>query len=75
MDLRSYGEDELAARASRLTEDELTRLGTRAGELILFGRESLLAKAVALAAVEVMEGATRELRFKRRKVTGIYPDG
>jgi hypothetical protein len=33
----------------------------------------LIGKALALAAVDVLEGASRDLRWKRRRLKGIYP--
>jgi hypothetical protein len=69
-DLRSYGEDELALRAVDLTTDEMVRIGLRAGDLAdAPGPDGLYSRLLATAAVEVMEGAPRELRRKRRRLS------
>jgi hypothetical protein len=70
-DLRAYGETDLAARSADLTEDEMRQIGIRASEIATTpdpGRATgmLLAKALALAAVEVIEGQPRDLRRRRR---------
>jgi hypothetical protein len=64
-DLKDYGEDDVAAKISGLSEPDLARIGEIAFEHALTGM--LLAKAVALAAVEVVEGGPRELKRKRRR--------
>lgn len=58
--LRAYGEDDLAVRALELSELEMGRVGVIAGELLVddeyrtpSGASMLLAKACAIAAVEV----------------------
>jgi hypothetical protein len=73
-DLWAYGEDELAVRALDLSDLEMGRIGVIAGRLLLddahatpSGASMLLAKACALAAVEVMEGGPRALKRKRRR--------
>jgi hypothetical protein len=58
-DLRTYGEDELAARIPTLSEAEMQRIGEVADHYLYAPQKPpLLAKAVALAAVEVLEGAS-----------------
>ena len=78
--LRTYGEDEIAARIASLDSATLERIFERAGEYAFsaeFARPSgagmLLAEALARAAVKVVEGSARPLRWKRRKLKGIYP--
>jgi hypothetical protein len=72
LDLLSYGEDELAARVRNLTDDELLKIGERAFQLTFAAAKGKLYLAVALAAVEVMEGTPRSLRLTRRKLKGIW---
>ena len=74
LDLRSYGEDELAARVATLDDQQLERIYARADDHLYGDAAGLIPKAVALATIEVIEGAPRELRWKRRKTKGIYPD-
>ncbi len=71
IDLRTYGEEALAAKVPDLTDDQMKRIGERAAENACTGM--LLARAAALAAIEVLEGRPREPRWKRRKLKGIYP--
>jgi hypothetical protein len=73
-DLWAYGEDDLAVRALELSDLELGRVGVVAGRLLLdddhatpSGASMLLAKACAMAAVEVMEDEPRPLRRDRRR--------
>lgn len=81
-DLRSYGEDELAARVPQLSDADMNRIGDLADRYLFAdeyatpsGGSMLIAKALALAAIEVMEGAPRELRRKRRRLqAGPAPD-
>jgi hypothetical protein len=73
VELRTYGEDDLALRAASLGEEDMKRIGERAGELILSVPNGLLAAALVRAAIEVLEGAAREPRWKRRRLKGIYP--
>ena len=63
-DLQSYGEDEVAAQVHSLSKGQIERLGQIAFTHACTGM--LLAKALSLAAVEVVEGAPRELKRKRR---------
>ena len=72
VDLRSYGEDELASRVAQLTDIDMARIGELAYEKSVSPNgEKLLAKALALAAVEFFEGAPRNLHWKRRKLKGV----
>ncbi|MGX6446673.1 hypothetical protein ACVU7I_01175 [Patulibacter sp. S7RM1-6] len=81
VDLRTYGEEELADRVAGMTEDELEPVFQRADHYVYHrpdlcspsGAGPLLALCLSLAAVEVLEGEARPLRWKRRKLKGIYP--
>jgi hypothetical protein len=73
-DLWAYGEDDLAVRALELNDLEIGRVGVIAGRLLMddeyatpSGSSMLLAKACAMAAVEVMEGKRRPLKRERRR--------
>jgi hypothetical protein len=63
-DLKAYGEDSVAKKIRGLSKGEYDRLSEIAFTHSLSGM--LLAKALALAAVEVVEGAPRELMRRRR---------
>src|SRR5438132_282974 len=72
-DLWSYGEDELSKRVLSVTEEQLHQIFERAGEYAATaepestsGRGMLLSKALALAAVEVLDGRTALKRKRRR---------
>ena len=80
IDLRTYGEDEVAARIPALADAELQRIHDRADHYVYSdeyarpsGASPYLSWAIAMAAVEVIEGQARPLRWKRRKLKGIYP--
>jgi hypothetical protein len=64
VDLKAYGEDDVARKIRGLSKKEYDRLGNLASDHSLTGM--LLAKALALAAVEVVEGEPRPLKRKRR---------
>ena len=69
--LQSYGEDSVAATLMSVSEADFKRIGERAFDYACqpstpSGRGMLLAKALALASVEVIEGAPRQLRLKKR---------
>jgi hypothetical protein len=70
--LMTYGEDTLLPALAAATPDQLTQIQRRAG-YYAFGTASksgygmMFARALALAAVEVLEGSPRELRRQRRK--------
>jgi hypothetical protein len=77
-DLTAYGEDELAQRVLTIGDEDLRRIWERAGYYATAdehaspsGNGMILAKACALAAVEILEGASRDLRRKRRQLKGI----
>lgn len=71
--LHHYGEDDLAERARRLTADEHARICGVAGHKVFDDGVLLLDKAVALAAVEVLEGAGRPLARRRRRPLDSRP--
>jgi len=71
VNLRTYGEDDLAVRALTLSDDEMRRIGERAFDHSLTGM--LFAKAVILASIEELEGQSRPPKWNRRKLKGIYP--
>ena len=73
VDLRSYGEDSLAAEIAKLPQERLEAIFERADDYLSSVQSTLLAKALALAAVEVLEGEPRELRRKRRRLKGVWP--
>jgi hypothetical protein len=72
LDLLSYGEDELAAAVRDLTDDEMVKIGDRADQLCFSATDGKIYLAIALAAVEVMEGSPRPLRLTRRKLKGVW---
>lgn len=79
-DLAEYGEEDAATWVLTCSDDELVRLRSVADWLLFHGpaRPSggsmIIAKACALAAVYVREGAPRELaRSRRRKLAGLPP--
>jgi hypothetical protein len=66
--LRSHGEDDLAERAASITADELARIG-RLGAYYAFSGDALAlggsmggARALSLAAIDVLDGSGRDLR-------------
>ena len=80
--LRSHGEDDLAERASSLTDAELTRI-RELGANYAFSEEALAflggsmggARALSMATVDVLEGTPRDLRWPRteaERATGCY---
>jgi len=77
--LRSHGEEDAAARALVLNDEQMNVIGDRAGWYVMNrasgrrdGRSIFIDTALALAAIEFFEGAPRELRWKRRRLKGIY---
>jgi hypothetical protein len=73
-DLWSYGEDGLAQQVESLPRDEMEAIFERAWYYAMApehaapsGGGMLLSKALALAAVEVIEGRPRELERMRRR--------
>lgn len=78
---RTHGEEDLAGGALSLTDEELKRIGERADQYAFSDEHALasgasvgVARALSLATVDVLEGGSRELRWKRRKLKGIVPD-
>jgi hypothetical protein len=69
--LRSHGEDELAARALSVTDDELERIG-RLGAYYAFSDDAMAlggsmggTRALSLATIDVLESTGRDLRLSR----------
>jgi hypothetical protein len=65
--LREHGEDDLALRALSLSDDELARVGTL-GDYYAFSEDAMAhggsmggARALSLAAIDVLEGSGRDL--------------
>jgi hypothetical protein len=80
IDLQTYGEDDLADRVLSVGDEDLKRIWERADHYVYSdeyalpsGASMLIGKALALATVDVLEDAPRELRWKRRRLKGIYP--
>lgn len=79
-DLLQYGEEETAGWLMRCTEEELVRVCSVA-EWLLYngprtssGASMTIAKACALSAVYVREGAPRDLaNSRRKKISGLPP--
>ena len=72
--LHAYGEDAVAVKLAFLTDSDFVRIGQRAFDYACkpakkSGAGMMFAKAIAYAAVEVIEGSARELRRKRRLST------
>ncbi len=66
--LRCHGEDDLAARVSSITDDELTRIRTL-GAYYAWSEDALAldgsmggTRALSLASIDVLEGTGRDLR-------------
>jgi hypothetical protein len=69
--LRAYGEEAVAMKLADVSDEDYDRISQRAFDYACqsstpSGRGMLLDMALARAAVEVIEGAPRELRRKRR---------
>lgn len=68
--LRQHGEDDLAERALRLSDDELARIGTL-GAYYAFSEDAMAggsmggSRALSLAAIDVLENTGRDLRLSR----------
>ena len=66
-DLLAYGEDDVARWVLSLSSEQHDQLGHLAAEILYRSKENMyLAKALALAAVQMHEGAARPLKRKRR---------
>lgn len=71
--LRSYGEEEAAARVSELSHEEFQAIERRAWEILSSAQAPrYIATAIALAGVQLLLGRS-ELKRKRRILKGIYP--
>jgi hypothetical protein len=80
VDLRTYGEEAVANALVDADEARLKEIFARADHYLYSdqfakpsGASPLIAEALSRAAVEIIEGAPRPLRCKRRKLKGIYP--
>jgi hypothetical protein len=78
--LRTYGEDAVADAVTNGDDGRLSRIFDRADHYLYSdefatpsGASPLLAEALSRSAVEIIEGAPRPLRWKRRKLKGIHP--
>lgn len=79
--LGEHGEDELADRALSITDDELQRIGELAA-CYAFSERAMATggsmggtRALSMAAVDVLEGTPRDLRWPRTEAereTGTY---
>ena len=74
LDLRTYGEDELAARVASMSDEDLRRVFDRADDYLYQDESGLIARALAGAAVEVLEGRPRPLSRSRRRLKGVLPE-
>ena len=68
-DLRAYGEDALADQIPAITEGQRVAIGWATGRYWDGEVSMVLRKATTLAAVEVLEGAPRELARKRARLS------
>jgi len=73
INLQTYGEEALALRVPNLSDAEMREIGVVAGRHATTGGVNLIDKALTLAAVEILEGASRPLKRSRRRLKGIYP--
>ena len=80
IDLRTYGEDRVATVLRDASDEQLRQIAERADHYLYGGEfatpsgaSPLFSWALARAAVEVIEGVPRDLRWRRRKLKGIYP--
>jgi hypothetical protein len=77
--LRPHGEETAAAMVPDMTDEQFRAVGERAGWFVYSlpsrrkdGSGIFLDTALALAAVEQLEGQSRDLRWKRRRLKGLY---
>jgi hypothetical protein len=79
VELWRYGEDELWKRVLTVSDRTMNRIGERAEYHLIHGSTTgagdsmLIAKALALGAVEVLEGQPRPLRRTRRRPQSDFP--
>jgi hypothetical protein len=73
INLRTYGEEALTLRVPNLSDAQMQKVGEVAGRYATTGGVHLIDKALTLAAVEILEGASRPLKRSRRRLKGIYP--
>ena len=71
-DLLAYGEEEAAKQVPALTGEDYALVEERAFDFAcsidpISGRPMLIAKALSMAAVAVIEGKARDLKRKKRK--------
>jgi hypothetical protein len=66
--LWEYDEEYLATKIAHLTDADMQRIGEVAFVYACRTETTMIIKALALAAVEVLEGQPRDLRRKRRRV-------
>jgi hypothetical protein len=65
--LLSYGETELAAKVDALTDEQIKTIGEYAARHI--GQNKLVAKTIALGAIDYFEGKSRSLKKNRRDLS------
>ena len=75
--LLAHDEDDLAERVPLVTDEDLKRIGQRAGDYAFSAEHALPSgssmgslRAISLAAVDVLEGASRELHRKKAQRRG-----
>ena len=79
IDLWRYGEDDLWKRVLTLPDRTMKQIGERADQHLIYGPTTragdsmLISKALALAAVEVLEGKPRPLKRVRRRPESERP--
>lgn len=79
VDLWRYGEDELWKRVLTLPDRTMNEIGERADHHLMYGpanragESMLIAKALALAAVEILEDESRPLKRTRRRPKSEFP--
>lgn len=72
--LRSYGEEQLATLIPTLSDETFTKIGEVAADALYTspamkdGSSIMIVKALALGAIQVLEGKQREPKWKRRKL-------
>jgi hypothetical protein len=71
-DLSAYGEEDAARRIESLSPEDYALVEEKAFDFACStdpnsGRPMLIAKALSMAAVEIIEGKARDLKRKKRK--------